>query len=71
MSDRLLYITANQDKILKAQEHFRPHGIEFEAVQIDIPEVRRLSLEEAAIDKAQKSYDIVQRRLIVNNVSST
>lgn len=67
MSDRLLYITGNQDKILKAQEHFQPHAIEFEAVQIDIPELRRLSLEEVAIDKVQKAYGIVQRRLIVNN----
>jgi non-canonical purine NTP pyrophosphatase (RdgB/HAM1 family) len=64
---KILYVTGNPAKLRTAQNFLQGMGIEVEQGIVDITEIQSDSIEEIALDKAKKSFKILQQPLIVND----
>jgi non-canonical purine NTP pyrophosphatase (RdgB/HAM1 family) len=64
---RILYVTGNSAKLRTAQNFLQEMGIEVEQGVVDVDEIQSESIEKIALDKARKSFEILQRPLIVND----
>ncbi len=69
MSFNLIYVTGNQAKYLTAKKYFEPLGVDVVQKKLDIPEIQSDKIEEVALDKAQKAFNILKQPLIVNDTS--
>jgi non-canonical purine NTP pyrophosphatase (RdgB/HAM1 family) len=66
----ILYITSNQNKILKARQLLEPFGIKVEGLKVDgIIEPQTEDIVEISKLKAQQAYEKVQKPLIVSDGS--
>lgn len=63
----LLYITSNNHKIESAKNHLEKFGIEIEVGAVKLQEIQSLDIEEVAVDKAKKAFEIIKNPLFVND----
>ena len=68
----ITFITGNAQKAKQVEEYFHTNpDIHFEHIKLDLIEIQSLDLQEIAIDKAKRAYDIVQKPVLVEDVSLT
>lgn len=64
---KILYVTGNPAKLRTAQNFLQGMGIEVEQKTVEIDEIQSDSIEKISLDKAKKSFEILQQPLIVND----
>jgi non-canonical purine NTP pyrophosphatase (RdgB/HAM1 family) len=64
---KLIYVTGNAAKFRTAKNLLSEMNVEVEQVKVDIHEIQSESIEEISKDKALKSFEILQKPLIVND----
>lgn len=65
---KLTFITGNAKKAETLAQYFH---VEVDHMKLNLPEIQSLNLEEVAIDKAQRAYEIVQSPVLVEDISLT
>lgn len=63
----LLYITSNNHKIESAKNHLANYNIDLKINKVDIKEIQSPDIEEVAVDKAKKAFEILKKPLFVND----
>lgn len=63
----LYFISSNKNKIARAELFLQPFTISFTAKDIDLIEIQSHSIEEIAIDKAKKAFEIIKEPLFVSD----
>lgn len=66
---KLLYVTSNTDKFLKAQFHLKAHGIELVQEILDLDERQISDGSQIVQDKAVQAFARLQQRLLANDDS--
>jgi inosine triphosphate pyrophosphatase len=66
--EQLTFITGNAAKAKYLKEYFH---IPVDHLKLDLIEIQSLDLQEIAIDKAKRAYEIVQKPVLVEDVSLT
>ncbi len=61
------YITGNPDKVRSANQLLSEFNIEVNQKKVDIDEIQSDSIEEIAIDKAKKAFELIKEPLFVND----
>lgn len=69
MQHVIYLVTGNASKLREWQRLF-PADYELQAVDIDLPEIQSLDTAEIIKDKAQRAYDVVNKPVIVEDVSA-
>lgn len=64
---KILYVTSNDRKFNSAKTLMSSLGIEITQAKVDIPEIQSDSLEEIAIDKAERAFKILKHPLFIND----
>lgn len=63
----LYYVTGNSHKFQDAKRYLGEYGIKIEQKVLEIQEIQSDSVEEIAVDKAKKAYEILKKPLFVND----
>jgi XTP/dITP diphosphohydrolase len=64
---QLLYITGNKSKFEHAKEVLKAYNIDLVQQSEKFDEIQSDSVEEIAIDKAQKAFEIIKKPLFIND----
>lgn len=65
---QLTFITGNAEKAAQLGRHL---SFEVEHKKLDIPEIQSLDLEEVAVDKAKRAYEMLQAPVLVEDTALT
>lgn len=67
MDKSLVYVTGNKHKFQAAEYFLGKRDITLQQEKVNIDEIQSESIEEVAIDKAKKSFEVIKKALIVND----
>ncbi len=67
MNRTIIYVTGNKFKISAAQHYLNGKGITILQESADTKEIQSEDIEEVALDKAKKAYEVIKKPLLVND----